>query len=152
MKVREYSSIVEAPTTIVKVEGKRISLPPPYNKRDPNIHERDIQKAILKELRQYRIDCWRIQSQGQIRGETLTACSHKGMPDIIGILPDGTMFAIEVKAPGGTVSPEQVAILDTIQVNGGFAGIGVSTKILHYLSAWVSKDYSIKENWRWYIA
>lgn len=45
----------------------------------------------------------------------------KGSSDIIGILPGGRFFAVEVKAPGGRLSPEQKQFLDDISRLGGLA-------------------------------
>lgn len=36
----------------------------------------------------------------------------RGVPDISGVLPDGRALFIEVKAPKGRASPEQVVFLD----------------------------------------
>lgn len=47
-----------------------------------------------------------------------------GSPDLIGVLRDGRVFAVEVKAPNGRMSPEQVAwwiAARTWSVQGGVA-------------------------------
>jgi hypothetical protein len=46
---------------------------------------------------------------------------RKGSADIIGCLPDGRFLAVEVKAPGGRLSPEQREFLEDIRGLGGFA-------------------------------
>jgi hypothetical protein len=44
-----------------------------------------------------------------------------GSSDIEGILPGGRFFAVEVKAPGGRLSPEQKQFLAEIRDLGGLA-------------------------------
>jgi len=46
-----------------------------------------------------------------------------GSSDVIGICPDGRFLAIEVKAQGGRVTPEQVKFLDAVKAKGGRAGV-----------------------------
>lgn len=59
--------------------------------------EHAIQSEILKKLRQAGVFCWRNNS-GQIRTQNrMIVIGKAGMPDILGYLPDGTGFAIEVK-------------------------------------------------------
>jgi hypothetical protein len=45
----------------------------------------------------------------------------RGVSDIIGCTKDGRFFAIEVKKPGGVVSPQQSKYLDEIRAKGGVA-------------------------------
>lgn len=47
--------------------------------------------------------------------------SHKGVSDILGIMPDGKMLAIEIKAPKGQVSDAQALFLTEIKLRGGIA-------------------------------
>ena len=46
-----------------------------------------------------------------------------GSADLIGIRNDGRFVSIEVKKPGGVVSPEQWAWIKIVQEFGGLAGI-----------------------------
>lgn len=51
----------------------------------------------------------------------------KGIPDIIGIIgKTGRLLAIEVKKPGGRVSPEQTVFIADINARGGFAFVAYS--------------------------
>jgi hypothetical protein len=52
----------------------------------------------------------------------------KGSSDILGILPGGRFLAIEVKAKGGRVSPEQRNFLEQVRGLGGVAIIAYSFK------------------------
>jgi len=45
------------------------------------------------------------------------------MPDIIGLLADGRLFAIEVKRPDEDPTPGQQAVLERVRKNGGVSGI-----------------------------
>jgi hypothetical protein len=45
----------------------------------------------------------------------------KGSSDIEGILPGGRFLAVEVKAPGGRLSPEQREFLERVRELGGLA-------------------------------
>ena len=72
--------------------------------------ERDIQRAILQYLKLRKIFAWRNQTTGiydQKRKTFRANQTMKGVPDILGILPGGRFLGIEVKRPGGKLSPEQ---------------------------------------------
>lgn len=75
--------------------------------------EAPIQKAILACLQMLGYWCWRNNSGNTIVGKgkdrRMIRMSPSGSPDIIGILPGGRFFGIEVKAPGKKQSPNQVA-------------------------------------------
>jgi Holliday junction resolvase len=51
--------------------------------------------------------------------------SAPGVPDLVGCYK-GCMFAIEVKAPRGRVSPQQQAFIDNINAAGGIAFVAWS--------------------------
>lgn len=51
-----------------------------------------------------------------------------GVPDVIALKPDETgcqVFALELKAPGGTASPDQEQTLEAMQCAGATTGIAV---------------------------
>lgn len=50
----------------------------------------------------------------------------KGVSDILGILPDGRLFAIEVKAGKNTATPEQKEFIKQINDRGGVAFVARS--------------------------
>lgn len=136
------------------VAGKRRPLPVPFKKSVTGEQERTIQKAIIAELKQRGIAHWRIEGGGKVvdtpTGKIMVGSSMAGMADIIGLLPNGTFFAIEVKKRGGTISPEQFCFLDTVKRSGGIACIGVSTAIIDCL---LSEDKSafIFDNFDFFI-
>lgn len=57
---------------------------------------------------------------GDILGKCFqrVAGSPKGQPDILGVMEGGRMLAIEVKAPGDKISPEQEAFLSSLKRRG----------------------------------
>lgn len=52
----------------------------------------------------------------------------KGVSDIIGCLPNGRFLAIEVKAPMGSVSDEQMEFIFDVRKNGGIAFVARSVE------------------------
>ena len=52
-------------------------------------------------------------------GHRYRTARMKGISDIIGILPFGAFFAIEIKTETGKVTSDQNKFLDTINKNGG---------------------------------
>lgn len=77
--------------------------------------ESQIQKEILEALQSRGLFCWR-NNTGRRGG---VAYGHKGSPDIIGMLPCGRFFGVEVKKPGGTQSQHQRAFEKICHVMGG---------------------------------
>lgn len=72
--------------------------------------EKDIQRDILAYLKLRKIMAWRNQTTGiyDTKRKTFRANqTMKGVPDILGILPNGQFLGIEVKRPGGKLSAEQ---------------------------------------------
>jgi len=94
--------------------------------------ERELRNAILALLRAHGIAAWptgvgAFQASYQGR-QRFVRVGSKGMSDIVGIHPwndhghrpfVGRFLAIEVKNPGGAVSPEQTAFLQTVVRAGG---------------------------------
>ena len=80
--------------------------------------ERELQIKCLKYLDAVGIFAWRNNTQG-IRGPNGRRCTNpaKGSPDILGILPTGTLLGIEVKKPGGKLSEDQIQWLAKAKAN-----------------------------------
>jgi hypothetical protein len=103
--------------------------------------ERELRNAILTLLRAHGIAAWPTgvgafpaSYQGRHR---FVRVGTKGMSDIVGIVPctahgidcpcpRGGFLALEVKSPGGTVSPEQTAFLQTVTRAGGIGFVARS--------------------------
>lgn len=90
------------------------------------ISERKIQSEIVAALRKHERVAWcYVTSTGTykgMRGGSLIRIGLNGMPDILGQLTDGRLFGIEVKQPGKTPNPDQLAFLGKIQENNGVSG------------------------------
>jgi len=84
-----------------------------------------IKQAICQYLATAHKDIvfWMNASVG-IRGrKNNSRYQRNGTADILGILPGGRILAIEVKAPKGKLTDEQVAFLDLVNNMGGIAGV-----------------------------
>lgn len=92
--------------------------------------EAEIQKQILDYLKVRRVLCFKHRNVGIYRKDTGSyiplAFGEKGISDIIGCLPNGKFLAIEVKAPKGKPSPEQLDFLHTVNQKGGLGFIAHS--------------------------
>ncbi len=85
--------------------------------------ESSIVTACLELLSLRRIMAWR-SNQGVIpgpNGAPRRFRGRKGVADILGCLDDGRLLAVEVKKPGGRLSPEQREFLDAVRQRGGLA-------------------------------
>lgn len=51
---------------------------------------------------------------------------EKGISDLLACSPEGRFIAIEVKRPGGTVSPDQREFIERINKKGGLAFVAYS--------------------------
>ena len=94
--------------------------------------ERIIENQIFSYLKIKGIFCWKTDSVGifnPTRKVYMKSHNHhriRGVSDIIGILPDGRMLAIEVKSPKGYPSKEQKEFIANINARGGLAFISRS--------------------------
>lgn len=79
-----------------------------------------IVSACLKLLELRRILAWRA-NQIPVKGRTFRGL--RGVSDIIGVLDDGRLLAVEVKTETGRIRPEQTAFLDAVRERGGVAMI-----------------------------
>lgn len=67
-----------------------------------------------------------IQQAGKIPGRiNRSRFLRNGISDILGVW-DGRLLAIEVKAPGGKLSSEQIKFIDDVNAAGGIAFVAYS--------------------------
>ena len=92
--------------------------------------EAEIQRDVLNYLNLLpNIFAWKQATTGTYDPRAgifrkLSGFSIKGVSDILGFVsPNGRGLAIEVKKPGGKVSPEQNAFLSKVKRMGGIAGV-----------------------------
>lgn len=86
--------------------------------------EKDVLAAVLQVLRlDPRVGfVWR-QTSGTFQdGDRYIQAGPKGMPDVLGVLKGGRMFAIEVKRPGGKPDPRQQGRIDHFNAIGAVSG------------------------------
>ena len=102
--------------------------------------ERDTQTSILLELSHGPTRLLRVNAgvawQGSVlqHNRDLLVLAHPravrlaapGVSDLIGWTAGGRFVAVEVKAPRGRATPEQLAFLELVQRSGGVAGIARS--------------------------
>lgn len=90
------------------------------------IREQDIVRGCLDVLRLHGVFAWR-QNQGRLpvkdrSGKRLVRfTSINGISDIVGVLPDGRLVAVECKVPGNVPTEDQQAFLDAVRRRGGLA-------------------------------
>ena len=91
------------------------------------MREKDIENIILEYLMYQNIFAWKnntvgIYDKGKgVYRKNMNKYVINGVADVLGLLPDGRMLAIEVKTPKGRVSPSQQKFLDRVNKSGGVA-------------------------------
>lgn len=83
--------------------------------------EHEIQSAILDYLNLIHVMAWRCNTGAIKLGNRYVRFGKKGMADILGILPNGKLLAIECKRPGGRMTLEQEQFINDIKENNGVA-------------------------------
>ncbi len=71
-------------------------------------------------------------------GERFIRFGWRGCSDLLGMLKDGRLLAVEVKAPSGKLRPEQAEFLSLVRRFGGVAFVArdcrdVSRKLVEYI-------------------
>lgn len=86
--------------------------------------ERIVLKSVLRSLRKHpRVSAvWRMSSGVFQAGDRFVRVGETGMPDVMGMLAGGRLFAIECKRPGASPTSIQQIQLDRIRINGGVSG------------------------------
>ena len=102
----------------------------------PNVPEHLIMNQILDYLTLRGCYVWRNNSGAFVRNyfnmregrwkETFFRAGKKGLPDIIGLDPQGRFIGIEVKTQTGRTSPEQVTVIQEMKDRGAWAFIARS--------------------------
>jgi hypothetical protein len=96
-----------------------------------------VKAEVLKYLKLRQIKAWSNPSGAvRIRPRKFMSFGLKGSSDILGLLPGGRFLAIECKAKGGRLSPEQREFLSDIKALGGMAVVAKS---------WTDIDQALRE-------
>lgn len=92
--------------------------------------EGDLVKAAIEYLRMKGVLCWRNQS-GSVVSQA-SGCrvrmSAPGVSDIIGVLKDGRVLAVECKMKGREPTYEQLEFLASVKSRGGVAIVAYSVE------------------------
>jgi hypothetical protein len=88
--------------------------------------ETDLVRQCLDYLQLVKVPCWRQNTGCATYGaggrRRFVRFAVEGCSDIIGLLPgSGRMLCVEVKRPGGRLTPAQAAFLDNVRAAGGLA-------------------------------
>lgn len=109
--------------------------------------EKVIENLILKYLAYCRIFAWKNNSTGVYDPTKKTFRANKnpyaikGVADILGVLPDGKLLAIEVKMPKGRVSKEQKQFIERVNDNGGIAFVARGLReIQNHLEEYINES------------
>lgn len=78
---------------------------------------------VLKALKTHPAVSWceRMNTGAARVGGRFIRFGFTGCPDVLGMLRDGRLLGVEVKAPKGKLRPEQAVMLDRIAGAGGVA-------------------------------
>jgi hypothetical protein len=91
--------------------------------------ENRVKRECLGYLKVRHIKAWSNPSGAvKIRPGKFMSFGLKGSSDILGLLPGGRFLAVECKAPGGRLSPEQRQFLADIKALGGMAIVARSCR------------------------
>ena len=88
------------------------------------VKEKDIKRNILAALKLWGVDVWPVFTGGipcraGAHGIIMRPNPAAGMPDIVGVLPNGLFLGIEVKTATGRQSDAQKAFQSAVEDNGG---------------------------------
>lgn len=87
--------------------------------------ESQIKKQICEWLSHQKCFFWVTQSVGIAGRKNNSPFAGKGVSDILGLW-NNRLLAIEVKAPGGKVSQEQIKFIELTNAHGGIAFVAYS--------------------------
>lgn len=92
-------------------------------KRTNNKPEAAALCEVLKALKAHPAVIWceRMNSGAARVGDRFIRFGFTGCPDVLGMLRDGRLLGVEVKAPKGTLRPEQGVFLERVRSGGGVA-------------------------------
>ncbi|MBK6999440.1 MAG: VRR-NUC domain-containing protein [Rhodoferax sp.] len=78
---------------------------------------------VLKALKAHPAVVWceRMNSGAARVGGRFVRFGFVGCPDVLGMLRDGRLLGVEVKAPKGKLRPEQAVFLERVRAGGGVA-------------------------------
>lgn len=91
--------------------------------------EQDIQNliriAVSKENIIFRANVGKVRTAD---GRFFDTGLPQGFCDLFGFRPDGQIFFIEVKKPGGKIRDKQIKFIETVKKRGALAGVAYSVE------------------------
>jgi len=87
--------------------------------------EKEIENQILEYLNHLGVFCWKVNSVGvydskrRVYRKSHNKYHLNGVADVLGILPGGRMFAVEVKSEKGRLTEAQKHFLNRLSKDGG---------------------------------
>ena len=102
-------------------------------KRTNDKPEADALREVLKALHAHPAVSWceRMNSGAARVGGRFIRFGFIGCPDILGMLRDGRLLGVEVKAPKGKLRPEQAVFLERIRAGGGVSFVARDLRDVH---------------------
>ena len=104
----------------------RIKLPPPYS-TDLGEAEADVIRALREAAKTFSVLLWRTSPFARTSTGGRRKTQSVGIPDWLGMAPDGRVIAIEAKRRGGSLSIEQLDVLRQVGRAGGLAFVVCTT-------------------------
>lgn len=88
---------------------------------------------VLRALRAHPLVAWceRMNSGAARVGGRFIRFGFTGCPDVLGMLRDGRLLGVEVKAPKGKLRPEQAVFLERIRSGGGVSFVAHDLRDVH---------------------
>lgn len=88
---------------------------------------------VLKALNAHPAVVWceRMNSGAARVGGRFIRFGFTGCPDVLGMLRDGRLLGVEVKAPKGKLRPEQAVMLERIRAGGGVSFVARDCRDVH---------------------
>lgn len=88
---------------------------------------------VLKALQAHPAVVWceRMNSGAARVGGRFIRFGFIGCPDVLGMLRDGRLLGVEVKAPKGKLRPEQAVFLERIRAGGGVSFVARDLRDVH---------------------
>lgn len=111
--------------------------------------EKQTEKQVMSWLKSHGFFCHVVEAKAVYNpkaGRYLTGQTVSGMPDVVGVCPQGRAVFIELKAKGkrSTVSKKQYDFLKQVISRGGFGIVCDSVEFLEYAWEGYNKGFNLE--------
>jgi hypothetical protein len=98
--------------------------------------DRNVEAAALCEVLTVKahptvVWCERMNNGAARVGGRFIRFGFTGCPDVLGMLRDGCLLGVEVKAAKGKLRPEQALFLERVRAGGGVAFVARDLRVVH---------------------